>query len=833
MTYRNSAPVMTTGEGAALQPSGHHASGDDGSPEALATGRDALVFQPGVLGSITESSLTGIVVVQDDRFRYANRAFAEVLGYSPEEIVALDSVLRVVAEEDRALVAENLRRRISGEVEHLRYLFRALHRSGRTVHLEVFGTRCAVDGAPAVVSTVIDVTARVEAEVALRESERRFRGIFDEAIQFMGLLDPGGTVLEVNRSALEFAGLAHGEVVRRPIWEARPWSRSPEMQSRLKEAVGSAAAGQIVRCELGIARGDGTPGVVDFSLRPIHDNGGSVVLVIAEARDISRRRAAEEALRRSEESLRLVLRATNDLVWSWDVASGAIEWSENAPRILRCSEGEVQQTVEWWYGSIHPAERERVVSGLHGAVSGGGETWTAEYRFRRGDGSYATMLDRGHIVRDERGTATRMIGAMLDVTESRRSEETQRLLASASSLLETSLDSRETIPGVARVLIPALADYCTVDLVEGGDLRRIAAVHALPAREPLLGGGAVHPLKVHPGDPLALVVRSQKPLLIPGGDGAALKAVARSAERLGDAGTLQPCSTMVVPLTTGGRCLGVLTLASAASGRKFGPMDLLVAEDVGRRVAAALENARLYREAQEAIRARESVLAVVSHDLRNPLGTIAMTVEMIRMEGTERRSGKTEWLDLIRRSVQGMTRMVDDLLDLSSIEAGAFSLARSEHQAAELLREARAFLEPLTTARSLRLVCDEASGDVAVSVDGQQILRVISNLVGNSIKFTPEGGTIRLRAVPAEGEVRFSVADTGSGIPAEQLPRMFDRYWQAHAGDRRGAGLGLSIARGIVEAHGGRIWAESEPGAGTTVSFTVPRVAGPTPAEGG
>jgi PAS domain S-box-containing protein len=719
-------------------------------------------------------------------------------------------------------VADNLRRRTSGAIEHLEYEFRALHRSGRTVHLEVFGTRCVVDGAPAVVGTVIDVTARAEAEAALRESERRFRDIFDEAIQFMGLLDPAGTVLEVNRSALEFAGLARREVVRRPIWETPPWKRAPEMQSRLEEAVGRATAGQIVRCELALARGDGTPGIVDFSLRPIHDSSGAVVLVIAEGRVISGHRKAEESLRRSEESLRLVLRATNDLVWNWDVASGAVEWSENAPRILRCSEEEVQRTVEWWYGAIHPAERERVVSGLHAALGGGGETWTAEYRFRRGDGSYATMLDRGHIVRDERGTATTMIGAMLDVTESRRSEEIQRLLARASSLLETSLEYEETIPQVARVLIPTLADYCTVDLVEGDDLRRIAAVHAVRARETFLDGGTVHPLRAHPEDPLATAVRSRKPLLIPERDGAALKAVARSAKRLEDVGALRPCSTIVLPLLSGRRCLGVLTLASAASGRKFGPMDLLVAEDVGRRVAAALENARLYREAQQAVRARESVLAIVSHDLRNPLGTIAMTVEMIRTLGAERRSEKTEWLELIQRSVKGMTRMVDDLLDLSSIEAGGFSLARSEHQAADLLREACASVKPLATARSLRLVCEEEVGEAAVSVDGQQLLRVISNLVGNAIKFTPEGGTIRLRAAPAEGEVCFSVADTGRGISAEQLPRMFERYWQAHDGDRRGAGLGLSIARGIVEAHGGQIWAESEPDAGTTVSFTVP-----------
>jgi signal transduction histidine kinase len=169
-----------------------------------------------------------------------------------------------------------------------------------------------------------------------------------------------------------------------------------------------------------------------------------------------------------------------------------------------------------------------------------------------------------------------------------------------------------------------------------------------------------------------------------------------------------------------------------------------------------------------------------------------------------------------------MNRLIQDLLEVTSIESGQLAVELSPEAFEPLIDEAVAMLRPLATGRSIRLESDIAAGLPSVHLDSARILQVISNLVGNAIKFTPAHGRICIRCMHAEAEVRFSVTDTGAGIPAEQLPHIFGRFWQASATDKRGIGLGLSIAEGIVAAHRGRIWVESEEGVGSTFSFALP-----------
>jgi signal transduction histidine kinase len=174
------------------------------------------------------------------------------------------------------------------------------------------------------------------------------------------------------------------------------------------------------------------------------------------------------------------------------------------------------------------------------------------------------------------------------------------------------------------------------------------------------------------------------------------------------------------------------------------------------------------------------------------------------------------------RSAEQANTMIKNLLDVSSIEAGHFSVNRTREDAVELMHQAHELLAPLAEQKSIRLEWEMPDEHLIVSADANQLHRVFSNLVGNAIKFTREEGAVRVRAEAKGAELQFSVSDNGPGIAAEQLPHVFDRFWQARHGDRRGAGLGLSIVRGIVEAHGGRVWVESQLGTGTTFHFTVP-----------
>lgn len=241
----------------------------------------------------------------------------------------------------------------------------------------------------------------------------------------------------------------------------------------------------------------------------------------------------------------------------------------------------------------------------------------------------------------------------------------------------------------------------------------------------------------------------------------------------------------------------------------------VVTHEVGR-----VELSQRYATAREAIDAREEVLKIVSHDLRNPLSTIAMSADlMLEMEMSGEQRAKQ--LAVIKRAGERMNRLIQDLLDVAKLEAGRMSVVRRPVDVPALLAEARDLLAPLAADKSISLETRADDGLPELHADADRAQQAIGNLVGNAIKFTPKGGRIRVRAEASGTGIRFSVADTGSGIPPEQLAQIFGRFWQADRADRRGIGLGLAITKAIVEAHGGRIWVESRVNEGTTFYFTL------------
>ncbi|HEU5207883.1 MAG TPA: hybrid sensor histidine kinase/response regulator [Longimicrobiales bacterium] len=258
---------------------------------------------------------------------------------------------------------------------------------------------------------------------------------------------------------------------------------------------------------------------------------------------------------------------------------------------------------------------------------------------------------------------------------------------------------------------------------------------------------------------------------------------------------------------------------SAASARELEREQR--AREEAERTAETME--RLAREAEAATRARDDLLATVSHDLRNPIGTIYTSAALLLdlpLDDTQRQ----RQVQIIKRTAERMNRLIQDLLDASRIEAGHFTVEPHPVTVRSLVDDAHEMLAPIADADGISLSEDVDDPDARVMADAERVQRVLSNLVGNAVKFTPRGGSIHLR-VDRDGDMcRFSVHDQGPGIPPENLDRVFDRYWQGNSGAGGGAGLGLAIARGIVAAHGGRIWAESEPGQGATFRFTLPLV---------
>ena len=224
-------------------------------------------------------------------------------------------------------------------------------------------------------------------------------------------------------------------------------------------------------------------------------------------------------------------------------------------------------------------------------------------------------------------------------------------------------------------------------------------------------------------------------------------------------------------------------------------------------------------EAENAVRARDDILGIVSHDLRNPLNIINMSVSILETSFPEAASTQ---LGIIRRAVAGMNRLIGDLLDVSQAASGKLRIDPHPLEVSTICEDVHALSVPLLAAKSQQFQCATPARAVSVLADRDRVAQVLANLIGNAHKFTPEGGRITVNAEESGDSVVFSVADTGPGVSAQDLPYVFDRFWQARRVRRGGVGLGLPITKGIIDAHGGRIWAESMAGVGSTFRFTLP-----------
>jgi PAS domain S-box-containing protein len=415
---------------------------------------------------------------------------------------------------------------------------------------------------------------------------------------------------------------------------------------------------------------------------------------------------------------------------------------------------------------------------------------------------------------------------LTDVTELKRAQDVLRFLGEASATLASSFDYQSTVSDAIDHAVPLLADIAIADIFDRGhELRRIQ-VAAADSRyyRPARIARSARPSHGR-GTPLGWVLQTRQPLLR-----ADCQARASRVEHDGFAhepfvSACRPRSLMYVPILARGDVLGLLTFMVAESERRFGDQDLRWAMDLANRIGVAIENARLYEDATRAIKTREQVLSIVSHDLKNPLMGILLSTELLlnRAPAEERRRGWKQ-LDRIRRGVQQMRHMVEDLLDASGIDAGRLAVELGDHPAGEVLEDALELLQPIAQARGIEVHADLPAATLMLRCDRNRLLQVLNNLIGNAIKFTPNGGQVTITCDRYPGEALVTIQDSGPGIPPELLPHLFQPYVQGDTAAYQGRGLGLFISRGIVDAHGGRIWADPEVGRGAKFQFTIPLV---------
>lgn len=408
-------------------------------------------------------------------------------------------------------------------------------------------------------------------------------------------------------------------------------------------------------------------------------------------------------------------------------------------------------------------------------------------------------------------------------------------LAEVSTTLASPLDYRDTLQKMARVTVPSLADYCIVDLYVGKPrLERVAIAHWDPQRQPIADLALSFPPDLRSQEDVATVVREAQFKVYEHFTDAERARLSMSDEHEAVVRAMGPCSLLMVPIVVGRRVLGVITMAFAESRRHYTSDDVEVGVELGRRAGLAIENARLYAQMEEAVRAREELVAMVSHDLKNPVAAVMLSATVIERHTPEDASGNAvrRATQNIRRSAERMQGLIGDLLDMAKIDAGRLQVTPTAQDASAILDEGIDLHALLSNGRAIRIVHEEEESPLPLRCDRGRVLQVLSNLIGNALRYTPDGGTIALSAHRDGDDVVFSVRDEGPGIAEEAKARLFERFWRAeHERSREGAGLGLYIVKGIVEAHGGRIWVESTLGHGSTFRFALP-IDGPPRAQG-
>lgn len=493
---------------------------------------------------------------------------------------------------------------------------------------------------------------------------------------------------------------------------------------------------------------------------------------------------------------------------------------------------------DFWSRHLHPADREEVLARFrHLLEQAHDASWN--HRLIAGDGTILWFHTSVSAERSstESGEDGELHGISIDITEMKRNEEMQALLADVGSILSESLQLSVTLPRLAERVVETLGDYCFIDEVpsssSAGEPAELAAVHRESSKRALLARLARRPLlegaEGHEG--IARVAREARASFHARVPDAGWLARALGSEAREVLALLGATSCMFVPLRARDQVLAVLTLVSSGAQHRLRTSDLVVVEEVCRRAALAMDNTILFAQARRSMQAREELLAVVSHDLRNPLSAIMMSSRVLE-RAAQRAIESDAPLDAakvlqgagtIQRSAERMERMIGDLLDFARAQGAQIQLEYEAVPVSRLIEESLEMFMPLASEKEIALTSEVLEG-LEAFCDRERVLRVLSNLIGNAIKFTPNKGAVQIHVSAREDGVLFMVADTGIGLSADELERIWERFWQAgeRGGTNRGIGLGLSIARSLVEAHGGRIWAESEPGGGTRFYFTLP-----------
>jgi PAS domain S-box-containing protein len=664
---------------------------------------------------------------------------------------------------------------------------------------------------------------RKRAVAALISTENQHRRILDSLLAFVGVMTPDGTLIEVNNPPLAAAGLEPKDVLGKPIWETYWWNHSPEAQEQLRAAAARANQGEASRYDVDVRMACGTMTTIDFMLAPLRDDAGQVELLIQSAVDISERKRAEQCLRESEERFRTMANAIPQLAWIAK-PDGYIYWYNQ--RWYEYTGTTPEEMEGWGWQSVHdPQQLPEVLERWKRSIATG-EPFDMVFPMRGLDGVLRPFLTRVMPLKDSQGRVHQWFGTNTDISEQLAVEQSLqkhnrrlRLLWEAAGILLSTDNADAMLQGVFDKIAPDLCvDACfNFMMSEAADSLRLQFCAGIPPEvaasiKTLTLGQAVCGKVAQGREPIVATYIQQSDLpevqLV---KGLGIRAHA--------------CN----PLLAGGQLLGTLSFGSRTRDR-FDDDEIEFMETISHYVTVAYERMRLLNQLREADRRKNEFLAMLAHELRNPLAPIRTAVEYMRLSDPS--DPDHTWArEMIDRQVTNLVHLIDDLLEISRITRGKIQLRKVSTDLSRILSNAIEACRPSIDGKDHLLELDLAAGAMPIFGDPVRLEQIFVNLLVNAVKYTDKGGAIRVESHRDGGHGIVSVRDSGVGIPEEMLNRIFEPFAQVDQSlDRSqgGLGIGLTLVKALAEMHEGTVRAYSQgPGKGSEFTVSLPLAVSP------
>ncbi|HET7675720.1 MAG TPA: PAS domain-containing protein [Gammaproteobacteria bacterium] len=769
-------------------------------------------------------------------------------GLPPDTEPSFEQLLERIHRDDRERVRDAIREAFEHD-RHYQVEYRTLSPDGSIrwisargrVHVDASGRRPV-----GIVSVTNDITSRKMAEQSLRDVRKRLARSMEFGQVGTFTIEWPTKCVYADPYIVKLFSVPPEDEHGGPL-EHFSNSIHPDDRARVAATIENAfVTGEYHEVEYRIVQPDGSIFWVNVRSKAEYADNGEPLRLAGILLDINARKRAEEALHASEEKLRLATQAVgigifdNDYDRDGDLTRTRLNWSAECKALFGL-DADAEIDYYAFMSRLHPEDRNKVEHAVMHALGPGGDgTFQIDYRVIWPDGSLHWLESRGVFQFSGEGKnryAVSALGAVVDISAHKQANETRmrqqevdRFLNETSVVLASSLNYDKTLARVARLCVPRLGDWAIADLIEGDDeIRRSEVVSANPARSAL-----AREIK-HEPPPKNMFERSAvralmagEPLLIPD------LAAALQEPETGDNRRIHQLrqllgehrgSLLSVPLTARGETLGFLTLINAESRRQFSRGDIAVISELGRRAGTAIDNARLYRQTEEANaalrkqaealaladRRKDEFLAVLAHELRNPLAPLATNLQLLRRAHGD--AGVTQKAHAVmERQLAHLVRLIDDLLDVSRLTRGRISLRKQRVALAELLNDAVEACRNAIAAKSHELSVRLPNEPLYLDADTTRLTQVFTNLLDNAAKYTPPGGHIGIDAEGAGNEVIVKVSDTGIGIRREKLAEIFEMFVQADSPLQTlggGLGIGLGLTRSLVEMHGGTIEAQS------------------------